>query len=67
MGTHQHKVLIHPDLEICVSTDKKGHDVYTGTSKKYEPFEATAASAIECFFKFNIQLADQKLIAGFLK
>jgi hypothetical protein len=67
MKNFTRKVLSHPDLEIEIVTDKKGNDIYAGTSKRYEPFEATAETAMDCFFSFNIQLSEQKVIAALLK
>jgi hypothetical protein len=63
----ERKVLQHPDLEIDLVSDTKGNDMYIGKSKRYEPYEASAGTAIDCFFKFNIQLSEQKIIASFLK
>jgi hypothetical protein len=60
------KILSHPDLEIDLVRDKNGKDSYIGQSKKYEPFNASAGSAYDCFFKFNIQLAEQKAISAFI-
>ncbi|MCE3281828.1 MAG: hypothetical protein K0Q66_565 [Chitinophagaceae bacterium] len=60
------KILSHPDLEIDLVRDKNGKDSYVGLSKKYEPFTASAGSAYDCFFKFNIQLAEQKVISAFM-
>ena len=59
-------VLVHPDLEIRMERNKKGENVYVGTSHRYEPFEASASTVIDCFFKFNIQLAEQKVIAALI-
>jgi hypothetical protein len=61
------KVLIHPDLEIEITRDTKGEDVYVGRSRKYEPYEAFAKTAIDCFFQFNIQLSEQKVMAALMK
>ncbi len=63
----QQKILDHPDLQIELITNAKGKDVFTGKSRKYEPFEAAADSAIECFFAFDIQLAEQKIIAALMR
>jgi len=60
-------VLQHPDLEIGRMKGKNGADLFVGTSKKYEPFEASAETALDCFFKFDIQLSEQKLIVSLLK
>jgi hypothetical protein len=60
-------VLNHPDLEIECSTDKQGNEKYIGRSKKYEPYEASAKTLIDCFFQFNIQLSEQKAIAVLIK
>ena len=67
MINSRRKILSHPDLEIEITYDKKGNDVYLGKSSRYEPFEATAATAIDCFFKFNIQLSEQKVLAALIK
>jgi hypothetical protein len=61
------KILSHPDLEIDISSDKKGNDVYLGRSNRYEPYEASAETAIDCFFKFNIQLSEQKILAALIR
>lgn len=60
-------LLQHPDLEIEMIVNATGEDMFVGRSSRYEPFEASAASAIECFFKFDIQLAEQKLLAAAMK
>jgi hypothetical protein len=67
INTLQQKILNHPDLEIELTRSKKGEDMYVGRSSRYEPYEAFADTAIDCFFKFNIQLAEQKIIAALLK
>jgi hypothetical protein len=67
MRNNQRKILSHPDLEIEISSDKRGNDIYSGKSRRYEPFEATAETAIECFFKFNIQLSEQKVLAALIR
>ncbi len=61
------KVLQHPDLEIGRMKGENGNDLFVGRSKKYEPYEASAETALDCFFKFNIQLSEQKLIVSHLK
>jgi hypothetical protein len=63
----QRKILEHPDLQIELITNAKGKDVFMGRSRRYEPFEAAADTAIDCFFKFDIQLAEQKLIAALIR
>ena len=63
----RNKILLHPDLEIDKTSDANGKDVYIGKSKRYEPYEASARTAIDCFFKFNIQLSEQKIIAALMK
>jgi len=60
-------VLQHRDLKIEMHYDKAGKEVFTGTSTRYEPYQATAATAIDCFFCFNIQLSEQKQIAALIK
>lgn len=60
-------VLSHPDLEIEIVNDKKGRNVYLGRSNKYEPFKASAETAIDCFFQFNIQLSEQKVLAALMR
>jgi hypothetical protein len=67
INTLHHKILNHPDLEIELTKSKNGEDMYIGRSSRYEPYEASANTAIDCFFKFNIQLAEQKIIAALLK
>ncbi len=59
-------ILDHCDLMIKVDYDKDGNAKFVGKSTRYEPYEAIASSAIDCFFCFNIQLAEQKKIAVFL-
>ena len=59
-------ILDHPDLTIEVSHDVKGHNLYSGKSLRYKPYEAVANSALDCLFCFDIQLAEQKKIAGLL-
>lgn len=66
INNHTAPVLVHPDLEIRMETNKKGECLYVGTSHRYEPFEASASTVIDCFFKFNIQLAEQKVIAALI-
>lgn len=61
------KLLEHPDLEIEVVKDAKGKDIFLGKSRRYEPFEAAADTALDCLFKFNIQLAEQKVIAALMR
>jgi phage pi2 protein 07 len=60
------KVLAHPDLQIEMSIDNNGKELYTGHSEKYEPHTASAGTVLDCFFKFNIQLSEQKVISGFI-
>lgn len=60
-------ILTHPDLEIVLTRDKNGREVYIGRSHRYEPYEASAPTIMDCFFKFNIQLAEQKRLAALLK
>ncbi len=60
-------ILQHRDLKIELHYDKTGKEIYTGTSERYEPYQATAATAIDCFFCFNIQLSEQKQLAGLIK
>jgi hypothetical protein len=66
MSSLKKKILIHPDLQIEMVTDNKGNELYIGHSEKYEPHTASAATALDCFFKFNIQLSEQKIISGFI-
>jgi hypothetical protein len=67
MIEQKRRALIHPDLEIEITRNKKGEEVFVGKSKKYEPYEASADTAIDCFFQFNIQLSEQKIIAALIK
>ncbi len=60
------KILTHPDLEIELTRNAKGEEAYVGRSKRYEPYEASATTAIDCLFKFNIQLSEQKVIAALM-
>lgn len=66
MKHEQCKILMHPDLEIEKTKNKNGENIFVGKSKKYQPYEASAHTAIDCFFKFNIQLSEQKIIAALL-
>jgi len=59
-------ILSHDDLTIKVSYDQKGQMMFEGRSEKYKPHHATAATLLDCFFCFDIQLADQKKIASLL-
>lgn len=67
MSQFLRKILEHPDLQIELMLDNNGKELYIGHSEKYEPHTASARSAYDCFFKFNIQLAEQKVLSGFIK
>ena len=60
-------VLQHTDLTIELSYDRQGNELYTGTSPKYEPYTAIAKTIMDCFFQFNIQVAEQKEIAALIR
>lgn len=64
---NKRKVLAHADLEIELLTDKNGIDLYSGKSSRYEPYQATAKTAIDCFFQFDIQLAEQKKLVALIQ
>ena len=61
------KILEHPDLQIEMVCNAKGEESYSGRSQRYEPYEASAPTAVDCLFMFNIQLSEQKIMAALLK
>jgi hypothetical protein len=53
-------ILDDEDLLIEEYKDEKGKSYYVGTSKRYQPYHAKSNDPVMCFFKFNIQLSEQK-------
>lgn len=61
-------VLNDKDLLIKCYKDQKGNIVYVGTSDRYSPYYATSkSSALQCLFKFNIMLDDQKRLGSLIE